>query len=117
MNTVFSKAVGTMGLLGISAVALAGPSPSRRRRKSRSDFVTGGVIGAFAAGPVGAVLGAGLGTWLGNRVHRAGDAKQAEATVAALQTEKTDLQGEKSALLSDKQVADRNQSHSDREAR
>ena len=25
MNTVFSKAVGTMGLLGISAVALAGP--------------------------------------------------------------------------------------------
>ncbi len=66
--------------------------------------MTGGVIGAFAAGPVGAVLGAGLGTWLGNRVHRAGDAKRAEATVAALQTEKTDLQGEKSALLSDKQA-------------
>ena len=61
MNTVFSKAVGTIGLLGISAVALAGPAQAGGRRKSRSDFVTGGVIGAFAAGPVGAVVGAGLG--------------------------------------------------------
>jgi outer membrane protein OmpA-like peptidoglycan-associated protein len=103
MNTVFSKAVGTMGLLGISAVALAGP-PKPAPPQEPIGFVTGGVIGAFAAGPVGAVLGAGLGTWLGNRVHRAGDAKRAEATVAALQTEKTDLQGEKSALLSDKQA-------------
>ena len=103
MNTVFSKAVGTMGLLGISAVALAGdakPAPPQEP----IGFVTGGVIGAFAAGPVGAVVGAGLGTWLGNRVHRAGDAKRAEATAAALQTEKAELQGEKSALLSDKQA-------------
>ena len=52
--------------------------------------------------PVGAVIGAGLGTWLGNRVHRAGDATKAEATVAALQTDKTELQSEKSALLTDK---------------
>jgi len=65
-------------------------------------FVTGGVIGAFAAGPVGAVVGAGLGTWLGNRVHRAGDATKAEATVAALQTDETELQAEKSTLLKDK---------------
>ncbi len=52
-------------------------------------FVTGGVIGAFAAGPIGAVVGAGLGTWLGNRVHRAGDATKAEASAAALQTDAT----------------------------
>ena len=103
MNTVFSKAVGTMGLLGMSAVALAGP-PTPAPPQEPIGFVTGGVIGAFAAGPVGAVVGAGLGTWLGNRVHRAGDAKRAEASVAALQTEKTELQGEKSALLSDKQA-------------
>jgi outer membrane protein OmpA-like peptidoglycan-associated protein len=101
MNTAFSRAVGTIGLLGISAVALAGePKPATPHEPI--GFVTGGVIGAFAAGPVGAVVGAGLGTWLGNRVHRAGDATKAEATVAALQTDKTELQTEKSALLAAK---------------
>jgi outer membrane protein OmpA-like peptidoglycan-associated protein len=103
MNTVFSRAVGTMGLLGMSAVALAGePQPATPHEPI--GFVTGGVIGAFAAGPVGAVIGAGLGTWLGNRVHRAGDATKAEATVAALQTDKSELLGEKSTLLSEKNV-------------
>jgi outer membrane protein OmpA-like peptidoglycan-associated protein len=101
MNIVFSRAVGTIGLLGLSTAALAAePKPATPHEPV--GFVTGGVIGAFAAGPVGAVLGAGLGTWLGNRVHRASDATKAEATVAALQTDKTELQTEKSALLSDK---------------
>jgi outer membrane protein OmpA-like peptidoglycan-associated protein len=101
MNTAFSKAAGAIGLLGMSAVALAGePKPATPHEPI--GFVTGGVIGAFAAGPVGAVIGAGLGTWLGSRVHRAGDATKAEATVAALQTEKSELQTEKSALLSEK---------------
>jgi outer membrane protein OmpA-like peptidoglycan-associated protein len=103
MNTAISRAVGTMGLLGMSAVALAGePKPATPHEPI--GFVTGGVIGAFAAGPVGAVIGAGLGTWLGNRVHRAGDATQAEASAAALQTDKTELQGEKSALLNEKNM-------------
>jgi outer membrane protein OmpA-like peptidoglycan-associated protein len=101
MNTVIFRAVGAIGLLSISAVALAGqPKPATPHEPV--GFVTGGVIGAFAAGPVGAVVGAGLGTWLGNRVHRAGDATKAEATVAALQTDATELQAEKSALLKDK---------------
>jgi outer membrane protein OmpA-like peptidoglycan-associated protein len=101
MNTVIFRAVGTIGLLSISAVALAGqPKPATPHEPV--GFVTGGVIGAFAAGPVGAVVGAGLGTWLGNRVHRAGDANKAEATVAALQTDATESQAEKSALLKDK---------------
>src|SRR5260370_25147550 len=103
MNTAFSRAVGKMGLLGLSAVAVAGdPKPATPHEPI--GFVTGGVIGAFAAGPVGAVIGAGLGTWLGNRVHRAGDATKAEASVAALQTDKTELLGEKSTLLSEKNV-------------
>jgi outer membrane protein OmpA-like peptidoglycan-associated protein len=103
MNTAISRAVGTMGLLGMSAVALAGePKPATPHEPI--GFVTGGVIGAFAAGPVGAVIGAGLGTWLGNRVHRAGDATQAEASAAALQTDKTELQGEKSALLNERNM-------------
>ncbi len=101
MNTVFSKAVGTIGLLGLSTVALAG-EPKPAPPQEPIGFVTGGVIGAFAAGPIGAVIGAGLGTWLGNRVHRAGDAAKAEAAVAVLQTDKTELQGEKSALLNEK---------------
>jgi outer membrane protein OmpA-like peptidoglycan-associated protein len=114
MNTGFSRAVGTMGLLGMSAVALAGePQPATPHEPV--GFVTGGVIGAFAAGPVGAVIGAGLGTWLGNRVHRAADATKAEATVAALQTDKSELLGEKSALLSEKNaLAETNRSLSAR---
>jgi len=101
MNTAISRAVGTIGLFCMSAMALAGetkPAPPQEPL----GFVTGGVIGAFAAGPIGAVVGAGLGTWLGNRVHRAADATQAEATAAALRTDTTELQAEKSALLKDK---------------
>jgi outer membrane protein OmpA-like peptidoglycan-associated protein len=110
MNTVFSRTVGTMGLLGLSAVALAGePKPATPHEPV--GFVTGGVIGAFAAGPVGAVLGAGLGAWLGNRVHRAGDATKAEATVVALRTDESELQTEKSALLNEKnQLTETNRS-------
>jgi len=90
-----------MGLLGMSAVALAGePKPATPHEPV--GFVTGAVIGGFAAGPVGAVVGAGLGTWLGNRVHRASEATRAEAAVVALQTDKSELQTEKSVLLSEK---------------
>jgi len=101
MNTAFSKAVGTIGLLSLSAAALAGDAKPATPQEPIG-FVTGGVIGAFAAGPIGAVVGAGIGTWLGNRVHRARDATRAEATVAALQTDKTELQTQKTALLNDK---------------
>ena len=86
MNTVFSKVVGIISLLSASTLALAGEHKPATPHEPIG-FVTGGVIGAFAAGPVGAVVGAGLGTWLGNRVHRAKDATQAEASVAALQTD------------------------------
>jgi len=92
MNTVFSKVVGTIGLLGMSAAALAGETKPATPQEPIG-FVTGGVIGAFAAGPVGAVVGAGIGTWLGNRVHRAKEATQAEATAAALQADKVKLEG------------------------
>jgi outer membrane protein OmpA-like peptidoglycan-associated protein len=103
MNTVFSRVVGIVGLLGASTVALAAePKPATPHEPI--GFVTGGVIGAFAAGPVGAVVGAGLGTWLGNRVHRAKDATKAEATVAALQTDESQLQTEKSVLLNEKKA-------------
>jgi outer membrane protein OmpA-like peptidoglycan-associated protein len=101
MSTRYSKLIWTMGLMGVSAAALAG-EPKPRPPQEPVGFVSGAVIGAFAAGPIGAVVGAGLGTWLGNRVHRAADAKKAEAQVAALEGDKSEWQTEKSALLTEK---------------
>jgi len=101
MSTRYSKLVWTMGLMGVSAAALA-DEPKPRPPQEPVGFVSGAVIGAFAAGPIGAVVGAGLGTWLGNRVHRASDAKKAEAQVAALEGDKSEWQTEKSALQTEK---------------
>ena len=110
MSTRYSKLVWTIGLMGVSAAALAG-EPKPRPPQEPLGFVSGAVIGAFAAGPIGAVVGAGLGTWLGNRVHRASEAKKAEAQVAVLESDKSALQTEKSALLTEKtQLAETNQS-------
>jgi outer membrane protein OmpA-like peptidoglycan-associated protein len=97
----YSKWMWTIGMMGVSAAAFAGDAKPRPPQEP-AGFVAGGVIGAFAAGPIGAVVGAGLGTWLGNRVHRASDAKKAEAQVAVLKTDKSQLQTEKSTLLSEK---------------
>jgi outer membrane protein OmpA-like peptidoglycan-associated protein len=105
----YSKWVWTIGLMGLSTAAFA-DDPKPRPPQEPVGFVAGGVIGAFAAGPIGAVVGAGLGTWLGNRVHRASDAKKAEAQVALLEGDKSQLQNEKSTLLSEKsQLAETNQ--------
>jgi outer membrane protein OmpA-like peptidoglycan-associated protein len=97
----YSKWVWTIGLMGVSAAAFA-DEPKPRPPQEPAGFVAGGVIGAFAAGPIGAVVGAGLGTWLGNRVHRASEAKKAEAQVAMLEGDKSALQAEKSTLLTEK---------------
>ncbi len=110
MSKGYSKLIWTMGLMGVSAAALAGESKPRPPQEP-AGFVGGAVIGGFAAGPIGAVVGAGLGTWLGNRVHRASEAKQAEARVAALEGDKSELQTEKSLLLTEKnQLAESNRS-------
>jgi outer membrane protein OmpA-like peptidoglycan-associated protein len=108
MKTAYSRVVWTVGLLGVSAAALAGePKPSAPQEPA--GFITGAVIGGFAAGPVGAVLGAGLGTWLGNRVHRAGEATKAEGQVAELEKDRGQLladearlKAENASLLTDK---------------
>ena len=84
--------------------------PKPRPPQEPVGFIAGGVIGGFAGGPIGAVVGAGLGTWLGNRVHRASEAKKAEAQVALLESDKSQLQTEKSALVSEKtQLTESNQ--------
>ena len=101
MNIAYSRVIWTMGLMGVSAVALAA-EPKTAPPQEPAGFITGGVIGGFAAGPVGAVIGAGIGTWLGNRVHRAAEAAKAEAQVAALQEDKSQLQKDKSRLQTEK---------------
>lgn len=104
MSTKYSKYsrwVWTIGLMSVSAAAFAGDTKTRPPQEP-AGFVAGGVIGAFAAGPIGAVVGAGLGAWLGNRVHRASEAKKAEAQVALLETGTSELQAEKTALVTEK---------------
>ena len=97
----YSKWVWTIGLIGLSTAAFA-DDPKPRPPQEPAGFVAGAVVGAFAAGPIGAVVGAGLGAWLGNRVHRASDAKKAEAQVALLETDKSQLQSETTTLLGEK---------------
>ena len=102
MKTAYAKVVWTVGLMGISVAALA-DAPKTAPPQEPIGFIAGGVIGGFAAGPVGAVIGAGIGTWLGQKVHRAGEAAKAEAQVAALKSDKSQLQSETLALESAKQ--------------
>jgi outer membrane protein OmpA-like peptidoglycan-associated protein len=101
MKTALSKVVCTIGLMGASAAALAGEAKTAPPQEPVG-FITGAVIGGFAAGPIGVVVGAGLGTWLGNRVHRASEAAKAEAQVAKLQGDTHSLESEKTALLTEK---------------
>ena len=101
MTTVCSRIVWTVGLLGVSVVALAG-EPQPATPSEPVGFITGGVIGGLAAGPVGAVIGAGIGTWLGNRVHRAGEAARAEARAGALTADRSQLEAENARLRTEK---------------
>ena len=109
MKIAQSKVIWTLGLMGVSAVALADAAPKKPSPQEPAGFVTGAVIGGFAAGPIGAVVGAGVGTWLGSRVHRAHDAARAEAQVVTLQNDRdqleketAELKGETAALASAK---------------
>jgi outer membrane protein OmpA-like peptidoglycan-associated protein len=101
MRAAYAKVVWTIGLMGVSGVTLA-DAPKTTPPQEPAGFIAGGVIGGLAAGPVGAVIGAGLGTWLGQRVHRAGEAAKAEAQVAALKSDKSQLQSEAATLESAK---------------
>jgi outer membrane protein OmpA-like peptidoglycan-associated protein len=100
MNKSLSQSVWTVGLLCVGSLAFAAETDARKPAPPQEPIglVAGGVIGAFAAGPVGALVGAGLGTWLGNRVHRAGEAAKAESLAASLQADKSSLEGREAAL-------------------
>jgi outer membrane protein OmpA-like peptidoglycan-associated protein len=101
MKAAWAKVVWTVGLTGLSAAASAAAladQPKHASPQEPAGFVTGAVIGGFAAGPIGVVVGAGLGTWLGSRVHRAADAAKAEAQVAALKADRETLERQAASL-------------------
>jgi outer membrane protein OmpA-like peptidoglycan-associated protein len=118
MRTGYSKVVWTIGLLSVSVAALAGEpktaSPQEPAGQSQggqahaaspqepAGFIAGGVIGGLAAGPLGVVVGAGIGTWLGNRVHRAAEATRLEAQVGGLRAEQDQLKSQNAALSGEK---------------
>jgi outer membrane protein OmpA-like peptidoglycan-associated protein len=107
MNKTWSTVLGTGSLLCVGGAALAGEAGAIEGRTKSGPhepigFVTGAAIGGAAGGPFGVVIGAGIGTWLGNRVHRADEAKKAEAQVAALQAEKDALEQEKLRLQTER---------------
>jgi outer membrane protein OmpA-like peptidoglycan-associated protein len=97
MNNAYKRIVWTVGMVSLSTAALA-DTPKPPPPQEPAGFITGGIIGGFAAGPIGAVIGAGIGTWLGNRVHKAGEAKKAEAEVAALKGDKSELEAKTAQL-------------------
>jgi outer membrane protein OmpA-like peptidoglycan-associated protein len=103
MTTVRSRIMCTVGLMGVSVAAWAG-EPQPATPSEPVGFLTGGVIGGLAAGPLGAVIGAGVGIWLGNRVHRAGEAAQAQAQAGALQSDKLQLQADNARLQTENSV-------------
>jgi sortase system peptidoglycan-associated protein len=100
MNTRYRNLAWTLTMMGFSTAALAGgTTPQQAHPHEPIGFVSGAVVGGFAGGPIGAVIGAGVGVWLGNRVHRAHEASVAEAQVAKLTTDTTQLKAENGALL------------------
>lgn len=68
-------------LLTLAATATpAGAGETERSKSSAKEAVglaTGMTIGGFAAGPVGVVLGAAAGAWLGDRFHKESAARRA----------------------------------------
>lgn len=90
MNKSWSSVMVSIGLVGLGAAAQAGEAGVRPVSEP-AGFISGAVVGGFAAGPFGAVIGAGIGTWLGNRVHRAREAGVAEAQVEKLTGDRNEL--------------------------
>ena len=107
MKIAKSKVIWTLSLVGLSAAAwadsaaVADTAPKKPSPQEPAGFITGAVIGGFAAGPIGAVVGAGVGTWLGSRVHRAHDAGRAEAKLAVVQKDREQLEKEAADLKSE----------------
>ncbi|HZO23576.1 MAG TPA: OmpA family protein [Steroidobacteraceae bacterium] len=110
MNTLTSKLRGgSVGLAIVIACATALPAhadekDSGRKTASRQETIgvaTGFALGAVTAGPIGAIVGAATGAWLGDRDHKlavqrsvlAGDLDRTQGEQARLARNVTELNG------------------------
>jgi len=92
-TTKFRKPAFIAGLLAISIVANTASAKSPvdgGSKRSGAGFTSGAIVGAAAAGPLGAVVGASLGAMMGERSHKKSQAlaeRKAEAALLASELE------------------------------
>jgi outer membrane protein OmpA-like peptidoglycan-associated protein len=85
-TTKFRKPAFIAGLLAISLAANTGfaKAPGDGSKRGSAGFASGAIIGGAAAGPVGMVVGAGIGAIMGERSHKKNEAIAARKAEAAL---------------------------------
>ena len=85
-TTKFRTPALVAGLLAISIAANTAyaKSPGDGSKRGGTAFTSGAIIGAAAAGPIGAVVGASLGAVMGERSHKKSEALAARKAEAAL---------------------------------
>lgn len=64
-----------LGLL-VATPALAEPDSGKSSKPEAIGVGSGAIVGAAAAGPVGFIVGAALGGWVGDRFHQEGEARK-----------------------------------------
>jgi outer membrane protein OmpA-like peptidoglycan-associated protein len=91
-NTKFRKPALIAGLLAISIAANTAyaKKPDDGSRRGGAAFTSGAIIGGAAAGPIGAVVGASLGAYMGERSHKKSEALAARRAEAALLASEVD---------------------------
>jgi len=95
-NTKFRKPAMIAGALAITLAAnpVLAREPNPGSRKGAVGFTSGAIIGAAAAGPVGAFVGASIGSIMGERSHKKSEAlaaRQAESAKLASDIESLNL--------------------------
>lgn len=74
------KQLAVLVAAGIVSGPAATAEPVKSPKEEKIGLGSGAVIGAIAGGPVGFILGAGLGGWIGNRLHEEKEAHAASET-------------------------------------
>jgi len=91
-TTKFRKPALIAGLLAISIAANTAfaKKPDDGSKRGGAAFTSGAIIGGAAAGPIGAVVGASLGAFMGERSHQKSEALAARRAEAALLASEVD---------------------------
>jgi len=91
-TTKFRKPALIAGLLAISIAANTAyaKKPDDGSKRGGAAFTSGAIIGGAAAGPIGAVVGASLGAYMGERSHKKSEALAARRAEAALLASEVD---------------------------